>query len=67
MAAGSEGRGQGTPRQQDLKPGENIHRQGRHTGQRGLQSKIGYQWSSGQTKSQLCGEILETGGRTGLL
>ena len=39
-------RGQGTPRQRDLGPSETTHRQGRHTGQMGLQSEIGTQCSS---------------------
>ena len=41
MAPGNEGRGQCTPRQRDLEPSETNHRQGRQTGQMGLQSKIG--------------------------
>ena len=67
MAPGNEGRGQGTPRQRDLEPSETTHRQGRHTGQMGLKSEIGTQWSSGQIQGALCGERLQTSGRTGLL
>ena len=40
---------------------------GRHTGQMGLQSEIRTQWSSRQIQSTLCGERLQTSGRTGLL
>ena len=47
VARGNEGRYQGTPRQRDLGPSETTHRQGRHTGQTGIQSKNGTQWSSG--------------------
>ena len=67
VAPGNEGRGQGTPRQRDLEPSETTNRQGRHTGQMGLQSEIGTQWSSGQIQSALCGERLQTSERTGLL
>ena len=51
-----EERCQGTPRQRDLEPSETTDRQERHTGQMGLQSEIGTQWSSGQIQSTLCGE-----------
>ena len=67
MTPDNEGRGQGTPRQRDLEPSETTHGQGRHTVKMGLQSEIGTQWSSGQIQSTLCGERLQTGGRTGLL
>ena len=66
MAPDNEGRGQGTPRQRDLEPSETTHRQGLHTGQMGLQSKIGTQWSSELIQSTLCGERFQTGGRAGL-
>ena len=49
-----------TPRQRDLEPSETTHRQGRHTGQMGLQSEIGIQWSSGQIQSTLCGEVAKS-------
>ena len=67
VVLGNEGRGQGTPRQRDLGPSETTNRQGRHTGQMGLQIEIGTQWSSRQIQSTLCGEGLQTSGRTGLL
>ena len=51
-SAGKEGRGQGTPRQQDLEPNETTHRQENHTGQMGIQSKFGTQWSSGEDKAR---------------
>ena len=54
-------------RQRELEPSEIIHREGRHTGQMGLQSEIGTQWLSGQIQSTLCGERFQTGGKTGLL
>ena len=59
--------GQGTPRQRDLEPSETTHRQGRHTGQMGLQSEIETQWSTELIQSALCGERLQTSGKTGLL
>ena len=67
VALGNEGRGQGIPRQRDLEPSETTHRQGRHTGQMGLQSEYGTQWSSGQIQCTLCGERRQTTGRTGQL
>ena len=67
MASGDEGRGQGTPRQQKLEPSETTHRQGRLTGQMGLQREIGTHWSSVQMQSTLCGERLQTGERIGVL
>ena len=44
-----------------------LHNKGRHTGQMGLHSEIGTQWSSRQIQSTLCGQRLQTSGRTGLL
>ena len=54
-------------KQRDLEPSETTHRHGRHTRQMALQSEIGTQWSSGQIQSTLCGERLQTVGRTGLI
>ena len=43
-ALGTEGTGQGTPRQRDLETSETTHRHGCHTGQMGLQSEIRTLW-----------------------
>ena len=67
VVTGNEWRGQDTPRQRDMGPRETTHRQGHHTGQMGLKSEIGIQWSSRQIQSRLCGKKLQTRGRTGLL
>ena len=67
MVPGNERRGQGTPRQRDLGPSEFNHRQGRHTRQMSLQNEIGTQLSNRQIQSTVCGQRLQTSGRTGLL
>ena len=67
MAPGNEERDQGFRRQRDLEPSDTTHRQGRHTGQLGLQCEIGSQWSSGQIQGTLRGKKFQKGGRTRLL
>ena len=52
LAPSDGGRGQGTPRQQDLEPGETTHRRMSYRAN-GPTSEIGTQWSSRQIQSTL--------------
>ena len=64
MSPGNKRQDHGTLRQRDLGTSETAHRQGSHTSELSLQSEIETQNSSQQIQSTLCGEGLQTGGRT---